>query len=229
MTTSADSKRSRRGGFTLLELVVVLTIMAILAGAAVPVASMAINSKRKSATADELDGLQRAAAEYFRDTGALPSAVSDLETNPGVSGWVGPYLQRFSIDANTGLSQYAVDAWWQPYQLSSSTSVLTITSAATGGVYGDANDISVTLDVTPIRREKTLETVAIVNRAIAAYNTSYLDSDPLPATYSTLLSKLVTRGYLPASSPYATDGWGDALEADPAGLTPVVRVKSVNM
>ncbi len=236
MTMTTDPKptltrhaSARRAGFTLLELIVTITIMAIIAGSAVPLASMAINSKKKRATIEELDSLQVAAAEYFRDTGSLPTAIADMETNPGVANWYGPYLERHSIDQLSGLSQYAVDAWSQPYSLSTSGSVLTISSAALGGVHGDANDLSCALDVTPIRREKTLEILGIVNGAITRYNAKWLGTDPLPASYSSLLSKLVFSGYLPATAPYGVDGWGDAFVADPAGLTPVVKVGSTNM
>lgn len=218
----------RTSGFTLLEMIIVISIMAIVAGAAIPLASAAINSKARRATQSELDGLQAAATEYFRDTGALPSATADMEQNPSIAGWTGPYLAAFSIDRNSGLSQYAVDAWSQPYRFTANGSQLTITSPGQGGSFGDGNDLEVVLDVTPIRREKTLETLRIVNQAIQHYNTSWLASDPLPSSYTSLLSKLVTKGYLPATGPFATDGWGDSLVADPPTLTPVVRVKSAN-
>jgi len=229
MIDRSISRRSTRGGFSLLEMILVISIMAIIAGSAVPLATMAINSKAKRATAEELDGLQLAAAEYFQDTGELPSTVSDMEQNPSVDGWAGPYLQAYSINERTGLSQYAVDAWSQAYSLSSSGSVLTITSPGLGGTFGDEHDIAITLDVTPIRRDQTLATLEIVNRAIGQYNTSWLATDPLPANYSTILSKLVTKGYLPASEPFATDGWGDALVPDPVGRTPVVQVGSIHL
>ncbi|MCB9913594.1 MAG: prepilin-type N-terminal cleavage/methylation domain-containing protein [Planctomycetes bacterium] len=219
----------RRGGFSLLELIVVVTIMAILAGAAVPVASMAINSKKRTVTLEEMDGLRLAAAEYFRDTGALPTAVAQMETDPGLDGWAGPYLQRFSIDQASGLSQYSVDAWSQPYTLTATSSVLSIASPGLGGVSGDANDLFVSLDVTAIRRDMTLDLLEVVNGAINRYNATWLDSDPLPASISSLLDKLVARGYLPAPEPFTDDYWGDALVADPLGLTPVVRVTSIHL
>lgn len=220
----------RSAGFTLLELIIAISIMAIIAGAAVPVATMAINSKKARATADELEGLQLAASEYFRDTDELPSAIADLETAPsGVTGWNGPYLQRYSIDPLSGLSQYSVDGFSQPYRVSASGSVLTISSAALGGTHGDSNDIAVTVDVTPIRRESTLKQVTLINNLIVKYNETYIVTDPLPAVYSSLLQKLVSHNYLPAATGFELDGWGDAFTADPAALTPVVRITSTNL
>lgn len=218
-----------RAGFSLLELIVAVTIMAILVGASIPVASMAVNSKATRATREELDGLQLAVVEYFRDTKQLPSAISDMEIDPGVTGWAGPYLQAFSIDSTSGLSQYAVDAWSAPYQLAATTSSLTITSSGLGKVMGDANDLSVTVDVTPVRREETLNQLRKINLAIDSYNATYLVSDPLPSNYSSLLSKLVAKGYLPSTRPFETDAWGSPFQADPAGAMPVVQVRSTNI
>lgn len=230
MKTSDKAALRPRAGFTLLELIIAISIMAIIAGAAVPVATMAINSKKTRATAEELEALQLASAEYFRDTVSLPTSISNLETDPGgVTGWNGPYLQRFSIDPLSGLSQYSVDAFSQAYRVAVAGSVLTISSAGLGGTHGDANDISVSLDVTPIRREKTLRQVNLINSLIVKYNEVYIDSDPLPAVYSDLLQKLVDRDYLPATTGFETDGWGDAFTPDPAMLTPVVRITSTNL
>ncbi len=213
----------------MLELVIAISIMAIVAGVALPLARKVISSKRASATVSELEGLQEAAAEYFQDTGALPSAIADMERDPGVTGWAGPYLQHFSIDQASGLSQYAVDAWSRAYSLSSAGSVLTITSAGPGGAQGDGDDLSCQLDVTSLRRTKTLATLGIVNRAISAYNQTWLGEDPLPASYSTALTKLVSRGYLATRAPYEVDGWGSAFVADPQGLSPVMRIGSTNL
>lgn len=218
----------KTGGFTLLEMIIVISIMAIIAGAAVPLASAAINSKARSATSGELEGLAQAATEYFRDTGQLPTSTAAMEQNPSVAGWTGPYLLAFSIDKNSGLSQYAVDAWSQPYKFKVVGSLLTLTSPGQGGAFGDGNDLEVVLDVTPIRREKTLATLKTVNQAIQLYNAVWQATDPLPASYSSLLTKLVNKGYLPSEPPFSVDGWGDAFVPDPPSLTPVVQVTSSN-
>jgi general secretion pathway protein G len=228
METRSRNFRGARDGFTLLEMIIVISIMAIVAGAAIPLASAAINSKARRATLEELQGLQQAATEFFRDTGVLPTSTSAMEQNPPLAGWTGPYLLAFSIDQNSGLSQYAVDAWSQAYKFVASGSLLTITSPGQGGTFGDGNDLAITLDVTPIRREQTLETMKIVNQAIQLYNAVWLSTDPLPASYSSLLSKLVSRGYLPSAPPFSTDGWGDAFVVDPPSLTPAVKVTSSN-
>ncbi|MFT7669175.1 MAG: general secretion pathway protein G [Planctomycetota bacterium] len=228
MKLTTRSTKNCRAGFTLLEMIIVVSIMAIVAGAAIPLASAALKSKARRATVTELQGLQEAAEEYFRDTDALPTSVASMEQNPVITGWTGPYLAAFSLDRNSGLSQYAVDAWSQPYKFKVNGSLLTITSAGVGGAFGDGNDHEIILDVTRIRREKSLETLKIVNQAIQLYNAAWLSTDPLPASYPNLLSKLVARGYLPSTAPFSVDGWGSALVVDPPLLTPAVMVTSSN-
>lgn len=222
-------QRRPKGAFTILEMIVVISIMAIVAGTAIPLASTAIHSKARRATLEELETLQPNVVDYFRDTGQLPTALTDLESDPGVTGWTGPYLHAFGNDRISGLSRSAVDAWSHAYRLESTTSTLTITSAGRSGAMDDGDDISVTIDVTSVRREDSLRTIEIVDRAIQLYNASWLTTDPLPADYSALLDKLVARGYLPAAAPFELDGWGDAFVPDPAGLTPVVQVTSTHL
>jgi hypothetical protein len=123
-----------------------------------------------------------------------------------------------------------VDAWAHGYQFKATgSSVLELRSAGEDGTFGDATDIVFSADVTPIRREKTLAQLSTINQAITRYNGQYLPDDPLPTKYGTLLARLVATGFLPASTPYAQDGWGSAFVPDPAGKSPVVAVTSANL
>lgn len=219
-----------RAGFTLLELVVVVAILAVLSGAAVPVASKYFNSRARAATRTEMDELAEASLEYFRDVGRLPTGVANLISDPGRTGWTGPYLAVSSTDAWSGATDLSVDAWARAYAFTATgASVLELRSRGEDGVLGDATDLVVRVDVTPVRREKTLYQLEQVNRAIGSYNARYLPGSPLPTRYSNLLSRLVSRGLLPATTPFAADGWGAAFVPDPAGRSPVVAVTSVNL
>ena len=64
--------RTNRGGFSLLELIVAVSIMVILVGAAVPVTSKVLTYKARLATKQEVELLSDAAADYFEDTRQLP-------------------------------------------------------------------------------------------------------------------------------------------------------------
>lgn len=218
-----------RRAFTLIEIVIAVAILAILAGAAVPMASKFFNARARADTRAELDEIADAALEYFRDTGSLPSSVQVLVTD-STTGWAGPYLSVSTTEPWSGTSDVQVDAWARAYVFQAQgTSLLELRSPGEGGQLGDEDDIVFTVDVTPIRREETLAQLDTLNRAIGLYNAQYLPDDPLSTKYGTLLARLVTSGFLPDAGPYQVDGWGSAFTPDPAGKSPVVAVTSVNL
>lgn len=102
-----DAGFDRRGavaGFTFLELVVVIAILAVLAGILTPIAKSAIDDSRATKMAGVASTLSKAAQRYYFDTGSLSREHSDdtvaanrrLSSDPsglGVKGWKGPYLE----------------------------------------------------------------------------------------------------------------------------------------
>ena len=111
------SRRRHQSGFTLLELVVVMAILTLLAGAALPVASRAIDRAARRATRAELDLIGQATVEFVRDTLQAPETLADLVRpgTPSVQGWSGPYLSRGMADPRTGAPGWEVDGWSRPY------------------------------------------------------------------------------------------------------------------
>ncbi len=218
-------------GFTLVELIVTVTIMTVLLGAAVPVATKLFTYQARSATAEELNSLSEASAAFFFDVERLPTDVAELLVNPGASapGWTGPYLPGVVADRLTGLTGYQVDAWSRPYSMSAAGDLLTITSMGQDGQLGTSADIAIDLDVTYIRREKTLERLVVINQAVVHYNAQYLSTDPLPPNWAAAFSKLVARGFLPSSQAYQLDAWGQSYVEDPVASSPVVRITSPSL
>jgi len=119
--------RLDRGGFTLIELVIIIVVLGILAAVAVPRFSNMSESSRIAATQDEMLALKRAIVGnpqvvaggvhvdrgFEGDVGFGPQQLSDLAMRPGSvavydrltgMGWNGPY-----IDAGSG--EYLKDAW----------------------------------------------------------------------------------------------------------------------
>lgn len=228
MNDPRPNPTSRRG-FTLLELIVAVAIMAILAGAAIPVTVKVLTYKARQATRDELALLGSAAAECFRDTNVLPGAIADLIVDPGTTGWSGPYLPGVVTDQLSGQTGYLVDAWSRAYRYSTSGDTITLSSDAEDAAFGSPDDLVLDVDVTWIRREKTLEQLRVINQAIVLYNGQYQTTDPLPANWTLALDKLVLRGALPSTNGLQSDAWGSAFVEAPAGSAPVVRVTSPNV
>lgn len=219
----------RRGGFTLMEMIIAVAIMAIVVGAAVPVTSRVVTYRARKATNEELALLAEASTEFFRDTGRLPDAVAELLTDPGDSGWRGPYLPGVVADELSGLTGYEVDAWSRPYSVSAAGDVLTIASRGEDASFGTDRDLTLATDVTPVRRAQTLERLRILNNAIALYNAAYQATDPLPADFAQVYARLTTTGFLPADADFQQDAWGQPFVEDPLGQAPVVRVGSSSL
>lgn len=224
----APNLHPRRSGFTLLEVVVVLSLMAILTGVLAPSVTALVNSKARRVTQGELEELGRAALEHFRDVRSLPA-------NPGLllastaPNWAGPYLTGTLDDSISGGNGYLVDAWSRPYAFQVVVDRLTLRSNGKDGIAGNADDLVLTVDATPLRREETLRRLAIVNQAILQYNAVYLATNPLPPNWTTVHARLVSTGYLPSGSGLDVDGWGAPFVPNPAGAMPVVQITSSSL
>ena len=221
--------RTARAGFSLMELVIAVTIMSVLAAVAVPVAGTVLDQGRRQATMEEMQDLVAAAEAAFVDTLTLPADLEDLAVDPGDDGWTGPYLVGTFDDHVTGLAGYGLDAWSRAYRLDVAGDVWTLTSDGPDGKKATDDDLVLELDATRLRRAETLDRLATINQAILAYNGEHHEDAPLPTGIAGIRSSLVTRGFLPDHGRYGVDAWGDDLVEDPVGGTPVVRVTSVHL
>lgn len=87
--------RSAARGFTLVELLLVLIILALIGGLVLPnIIGRAEGAKVKAASS-QIDRLSMAVETYYMDTNAFPDTLDQLvDNNSGVSGWNGPYVKR---------------------------------------------------------------------------------------------------------------------------------------
>jgi general secretion pathway protein G len=107
-----SSRRARRRGFTLMEVLLVLAILVILGGiVSVSVLQMQANAN-KDAARTQLNGFKTAITLYQMDVGQVPSedAAFDALINPpadlpNVSKWKGPYFDK-SIPLDPWDNQY---------------------------------------------------------------------------------------------------------------------------
>jgi len=107
--------RPNRQGFTLMEIVIAVAIVAIMAGTIAPLAFREMISAREDATNRELAGLNKGLISFYEDTGRFPSegeGLAALLEDPGVTGWSGPYLGGGKGDQ---LQELTHDAFNEPY------------------------------------------------------------------------------------------------------------------
>jgi general secretion pathway protein G len=72
------STRKRDGGFTLIELIVVMSIIAILALVAVPVFTSDIRAAKEAALKEDLHVMRTAIQSYTEDKNKAPQSLDDL-------------------------------------------------------------------------------------------------------------------------------------------------------
>jgi len=129
-----------RSGFTLIEIVVVLVLMSIMAGAIAPLAVGQIRGERVRATQKRMERTidamvgdsTRGGYGYLGDLGQLPPLLEDLnsrgaqpaysiDANDGIGiGYNGPYISQAG-PADAAL----VDAWGMPFDYRSTQAQLT--------------------------------------------------------------------------------------------------------
>lgn len=81
-------------GFTLVELLLVLIILALIGGLVLPnIIGRAEGAKVKAASS-QIDRLAMAVETFYMDTNSFPDSLEQLVDNNGVSGWNGPYVKK---------------------------------------------------------------------------------------------------------------------------------------
>lgn len=93
-------------GFTLVELLLVLVILALIAGLVLPGIIGKAESAKTKAAASQISRISMSVESFYLDTGNTPSSLEELVNEPaGVSGWNGPYIKNSLLK----------DPWGQAY------------------------------------------------------------------------------------------------------------------
>ena len=131
----------RTAGFTLLELLVVLTILGLLGAIAVPQVMRYLGTSRTQTARVQIQAIMSSLDLYRLDTGRYPTEQEGLKSlieRPGTAqGWNGPYLSR-----RNGLT----DPWANAYGYRSPgrqgvVDVFTLGSDRAEGGTGEAQDV----------------------------------------------------------------------------------------
>ena len=102
-------KRSSRAGVTLIEMLVVVTIIALFAAIVAPRMLSRGDAARKTAARAQINSFMTALGAYKLDTGQFPTTeqgLNALRVKPqGLNQWQGPYLPQ----------EIPNDPWANPY------------------------------------------------------------------------------------------------------------------
>jgi len=98
--TLPRANNSAREGFTIIEILIAFTLVAILAVTVGPAFYRTLAGGQKKATVSSLQGVNNAIKQYYMDTLEYPNKLRDLVKKPAdVSDWEGPYLDKEPRDA----------------------------------------------------------------------------------------------------------------------------------
>ena len=101
MRSRSASKTKRSRGFTLLELMIVISIMLILVSIAVPQYTSSIKRARESVMRQDLFTLRSLISQYTLDKQKAPQSLDDL-IQAG-------YMKQIPVDPMTGQADWAVE------------------------------------------------------------------------------------------------------------------------
>lgn len=118
-----------RGGFTLVEVVIVLTIVSILSTISLSMFGTVKQQVQEARVMEELRGIEQAISSYLFEKGHLPDSLADLGQGPHLDPWSNPvvYLNHANggaprkdvavINVNTDYDLYSRGADNQSHQL----------------------------------------------------------------------------------------------------------------
>ena len=90
--------KKQQQGFTLMELLIVLTIIGMLAALVGPTLYQRIKPAKRAAAQAQIQNFMTALDSYFVDVGRYPNNREGLkalrEATPGTTNWHGPYLKK---------------------------------------------------------------------------------------------------------------------------------------
>lgn len=141
MKTSLNTKKHTKNGFTLLELLVVLSILGLLAAIVGPQVIKYLGSSRSGTAQVQVKNIAASLQLFRLDAGRYPSAQEGLDAlvkQPAtVPNWNGPYLP----DATA-----ITDPWGKPYRFLApgkhgEADVYTLGSDGAEGGTGEARDV----------------------------------------------------------------------------------------
>jgi general secretion pathway protein G len=113
----------KRAGFTLLELMIVITVIIILAAIVLPQYQKTILATREAVLREDLFNMRKLLDQYAADKQKLPQSLDDLVT--------GGYLRELPKDPITGQADWTIVTGEDPNSSSGEQGVTDVRSAST--------------------------------------------------------------------------------------------------
>ena len=109
-------------GFTLLELMIVISIIIILAAIALPQYRKTIMAAREAVLRDDLHSMRKLLDQYAADKGKLPQSLEDLVSEN--------YMRELPVDPFTGQKDWTVETGEDSNSTSGEQGVINVRSAS---------------------------------------------------------------------------------------------------
>jgi len=122
-----------RSGFTLVEIMLVVVIIGILASVAVVATKGKTKRAAIAATRQTIEAAGTAVDNFEVDCGVFPGSLQDLVTDPGFSGWQGPYFRSGKLPG---------DGWGNQLSYTKNEEGYKISSAGPDGQPGTGDDLT---------------------------------------------------------------------------------------